>query len=360
MAEGEEGGGDRRIIAYIAVFLLLLVICISGAVIYLQSISEDEEPDLVIYTYESFQSYGLGPAVIPIFEEMYDVKVKVLTPGDVGTIIGKMILEKNDPIADVVIGIDNSMLHRAVSHDLLEPYIPDNIDRLDPSMNFDPDHYIVPFDYGYIAILCNGEMMVERNLPIPTSVLDLSDPIYRDQMILLDPATSSTGSSFMIWAAHTVGDDHKTFFNALSRNAGSRVLGSWDAMYTAWSAGEAPICISYGLDAAYEVMWGDDITEPNANPVVPNTSAYRQIEGAGLVKGAKNPDMAKKFLDFILTDEFQSKVENNYMLPVVPSVEINQYFSQYGAFAEEHSEPTTQEVLMNYDDWMDAWDEAFS
>ena len=67
-----------------------------------------------------------------------------------------MILEKSDPVADVVIGIDNSMLHRAVSHDLLEPYIPVNIDRLDPTIDFDPDHYIVPFDYGYISILCNG------------------------------------------------------------------------------------------------------------------------------------------------------------------------------------------------------------
>ena len=72
------------------------------------------------------------------------------------------------------------------------------------------------------------------------------------------------------------------------------------------------------------------------------------------------PDMARKFLDFILTDEFQSKVWNNYMLPVVPSVEINDYFTEHGEFAEDHSEPTTQEVLMNYDDWMDAWDEAFS
>ena len=251
------------------------------------------------------------------------------------------------------------MLHRAISHDLLEPYVPVNIDRLDPTLDFDPDRYIVPFDYGYISILCNGEMMDERDLPIPESVLDLSDPTYRDQMILLDPATSSAGSSFMIWAAYTSGEDHRTFFQDLSDNAGSRVLGSWDAMYTAWSAGEAPICISYGLDAAYEVMWGDNITRPNAIPVVPNASAYRQIEGAGLVKGADHPDLARKFLDLILTDEFQNEVENNYMLPVVPSIEINPYFSQYGVFAQEHSEPTTEEVQLNYDAWMDSWDAAF-
>ncbi|MCK5772402.1 MAG: hypothetical protein KAH57_01305, partial [Thermoplasmata archaeon] len=82
-SEGERG--DRRIISYVVVSLILLVMCITGSVFYLQGLSENEDPDLVIYSYESFQSYGLGPAVIPLFEDMYNVKVKVVTPGDVGT-----------------------------------------------------------------------------------------------------------------------------------------------------------------------------------------------------------------------------------------------------------------------------------
>ncbi|HHD15949.1 MAG TPA: thiamine ABC transporter substrate-binding protein [Euryarchaeota archaeon] len=355
MRKERIGALSRGTMVSLTVLAFVLVMTIGGAIYILERTGEDEG-DLVIYAYESFQSYGLGPAVIPEFEKMYGVKVTVETPGDVGTVLAKINLEKGDPGADVVIGVDNSMLHRAVEMDLLSPYVPTNIDRLDPTMSFDPGHHIVPFDYGYIAIICSREMMEERDLPYPASVLDLADPVYRGQLLLLDPAQSSTGSSFMIWAAQVAGDNYSAFFDDLAGNAEGKVFGSWDAMYNMWGDGEAPIAISYGLDTAYEMMWygtNDTVT------IVPPEEGYRQIEGAGLVKGARHRELAEKFLDFILTDEFQSEVYNNYMLPVVPSVEVNEYFLQYGASADRHVEPTVDEVSAHYDDWMAAWREAF-
>lgn len=350
------GSISWQTLTVVIVCAVILILSVVGIVYWLQKIGEEEDSELVIYAYESFQSYGLGPAVIPKFEEMYDVNVTVITPGDVGTVLGRLNMEKDDPVADIVIGVDNSMLYKAVDMDLLEPYVPKNIDRLDPTMQFDPDHYVVPFDHGYIAIICNGEMMEDRSLDVPDDLLDLADPQYDGQLLLLDPATSSTGSSFMIWAASVAGEDYSAFFEDLADNANGRVLGSWDAMYTAWEEGEAPIAISYGLDTAYEVMW---YGTNNTITVVPDHQGYRQIEGAGMVKGAPNRDMAKKFLDFILTDEFQSEVYNNYMLPVVPGTEIDPTFVEYGEDAEIHVEPTTQEVISNYDDWYEAWREAF-
>ncbi len=335
---------------------VILVLAVSGTVAYFEFMNRSDEPDLVIYAYESFQSYGLGPAVIPEFEKLHGVKVKIVTPGDVGTTLGRVNMERGDPKADIVIGVDNSMIYRAVEMDILEPYIPTNIDRLNPSMLFDPDHYVVPFDYGYIAIICNGEMMAEKGLKIPDNILDLADDIYDGELLLLDPAASSTGSSFMIWAASVAGDDHGSFFQDLADNANGRVLGSWDAMYDAWGRGEAPIAISYGLDTAYEMMW---YGTNNTITVVPEDQGYRQIEGAGLVKGAPHEDLAKKFLDFILTDTFQEQVYNNYMLPVVLEVGIDPMFQDHGVFAKTHVEPTTEEVVENYDIWYEAWRNAF-
>jgi thiamine transport system substrate-binding protein len=356
MRINDNGSVSGKTITILVIIGLVLVLWIAGTVYVLNLIGKEEESHLVIYSYESFQSYGLGPAVIPKFEELYDVNVTVVTPGDTGEVLGRLNMEKGDPDADIVIGVDNSMLYKAVKMDLLEPYVPKNIDRLDPTMDFDPGHYVVPFDHGYIAIICNGEMMRERDLEIPDDLLDLADPQYDGQMLLLDPATSSTGSSFMIWAASVAGEARSDFFEDLADNANGRVLSSWDAMYTAWEGGEAPIAISYGLDTAYEVMW---YGTNNTITVVPDHQGYRQIEGAGLVNGAPNKEMAKKFLDFILTDEFQSEVHNNYMLPVVPGTEIDPLFVQYGEDAEVHVEPTTEEVMENYDDWYEAWRNAF-
>ncbi len=352
-----RGSVSGKTITIIVILISIVGLWILGVVYILEQIGEEEgDQDLVIYAYESFQSYGLGPSVIPQFEEKYGVNVTVVTPGDVGTVLGRMNMEKEDPIADIVIGVDNSMLFKAVDMDLLEPYKPENFYRLDPTMNFDPENYVVPFDYGYIAIICNRELMHERNLDVPEDLLDLADPQYDGQMLLLDPSTSSTGSSFMIWAASAAGEDYSSFFEDLADNANGHVLGSWDAMYSQWSEGEAPIAISYGLDTAYEMMW---YGTNNTITVVPDHQGYRQIEGAALVKGADNRELAQKFLDFILTDEFQSQVYNNYMLPVVPGIEIDQLFVEYGQDAEVHIEPTTHQVKINYDDWNEAWRQAF-
>jgi thiamine transport system substrate-binding protein len=356
MGYDRNGMMAGKTITILSIVMLFLALWVSGTVYVLNKIGEEGDHDLVIYAYDSFQSYGLGPAVIPLFEEMYNVNVTVVTPGDVGTILGRMNMEKDDPTADIVIGVDNSMLFKAVEMDLLEPYEPENFFRLDPTMNFDPENYVVPFDYGYIAIICNRELMHERNLDVPEDLLDLADPQYDGQLLLLDPATSSTGSSFMIWAASVAGENHTSFFEDLADNANGKVSGSWDAMYSQWENGEAPIAISYGLDTAYEVMWSGT---NNTITVVPDHQGYRQIEGAGLVKDAPHKDLAQKFLEFILSDEFQSQVYNNYMLPVVPGIEIDPYFVEYGVSAETHVEPTTDQVMENYDDWYDSWRKAF-
>lgn len=359
-----KGEISRGSIILLVLVSLILAVTVGGAVMILETTQDDEEVDLVIYAYDSFQSYGLGPAVIPKFEALHDVNIEVQTPGDVGTVLSKMQMEKANPNADIVIGVDNSLLHKAVDLGLLEPYIPENIDRLDPTMAFDPDHYVVPFDYGYIAIICNGTLMTERQIPIPGSIMDLADPVYDGQILLLDPAQSSTGSSFMIWAASVAGNDTDDFFSDLADNANGKVMGSWDSMYELWSHGEAPIAISYGLDTAYEMMW---YGTNNTITVVPENEGYRQIEGAGLVKGAKNEDLAKKFLDFILTDDFQEEVYNNYMLPVVPSVEIDPLFLEFGVRAEEHVEPSVDflradpddDGMSNFDEWESSWRNAF-
>ena len=354
----KEGGAiSSKTVAIIIVACLLLLIVVGGAIYILESKSE-EKGDLVIYTYDSFVAeWGLGPKVIPLFEEKYDVNVTVLPQGDVGGIIDRLEIEKDDPKADIALGIDNSMLHMAVEEDLLETYTPPNLDRVNQSLVFDPEHHLIPYDYGYIAIICNRELMEERNLPVPDKLTDLADSIYRDQILLIDPATSSTGASFMIWAAQVTGDEYPQFFQDLAENRRA-LYDTWDNMYyNGYMEGEAPIAISYGLDTAFEMSYygtHDNIT------VVPQDHGYRQIEGAGIVKGAKNRSLAEKFIQFMISDQFQEHVESNVMLPVVDGIEISEYFREYGEYATEHAEGTQSEIGDNYRSWLNEWDQAFA
>ena len=160
----------------------------------------------------------------------------------------------------------------------------------------------------------------------------------------------------MIWSAMVAGENTSAFFNELAENANGRVLSSWSAMYDAWLDGEAPIAISYGLDTAYEIKhFGSN----NTITVVPDHQGYRQIEGACLVKGARHEELAKLFLEFILSDEFQSEVYRNVMLPVVPSIETDPIYAEHGEDAVIHVEPTTQIVMDKYDEWYEEWRNAF-
>ncbi|MGA1848769.1 MAG: thiamine ABC transporter substrate-binding protein, partial [Thermoplasmatota archaeon] len=257
--------------------------------------------------------------------------------------------------ADLVIGIDNSMLRTALKLELLDTYRPDNIDRVEPDMIFDPEYHVVPYDYGYLAIICNTVMMDERNLPYPDSILNLSMDVYNDQIMLIDPATSSTGSSFLIWAASVAGEGLDDYLSDLADNQ-FNVFSTWDGMYKAFQEGEAPMAISYGLDTASDhYFFGSSTTRT----IVPENEGYRQIEGAGILKGAGNRDMAEEFLEFMLTDDFQSRVGYNVMLPVVPGTAVDPVYLEHGVWAREHVEPAREEVQQNYPEWFSSWEDAF-
>ena len=343
-----------RTIAIIAV-LAILTLAVGGSIYYLSRLGEKDN-DLVIYCYDSFVTWGLGPEVKGIFEDRYGVRLSMVPCGDVGQLLGRLDAEKGSPKADIAIGIDNSMLHIAKKLDLLEPYLPPNIDRVNTSLIFDIGHLVTPYDHGYIAIICNRSLMERRSLPYPSSLLDLSDPVYKGQIMLMDPATSSTGSSFLIWAAAVAGEDLEGYLKAVSSNCGGRVVGTWDAMYAAFLAGEVPISISYGLDTASEILfYGSSGTVT----IVPENEGYRQIEGAGIVKGAKNRELAERFIEFMLEEDFQSRVGYNVMLPVVPGSYVAPEFLEHGCYAIEHIEPGSDVIEENYGTWMGIWEDYF-
>ncbi len=348
-----EGNVSAKAYVFAVGAVILVLLGVIGIVVYLETISDDDTGGLVIISYNSFEEWGLGPETVKIFEDMHGINVTLKTNfGDVGQVLSA--LDKGE-YADLVIGIDNSMLRTALRLDLLDTYRPENIDRVDPDMIFDPEYHVVPYDYGYLAIICNTGMMAERNLPYPDSILNLSRDVYNGQIMLIDPATSSTGSSFLIWAASVAGEGLDDYLSDLADNQ-FNVFPTWDGMYKAFQEGEAPIAISYGLDTASDhYFFGSSTTRT----IVPENEGYRQIEGAGILKGAENREMAEEFLEFMLAEDFQSRVGYNVMLPVVPGTDVNPVYLEHGVWARDHLEPAQEEVQENYPDWFSSWEDAF-
>ena len=294
-------------------FLLLLISlgCISAD-------REDTTPTLKLYSYDSFVTYGLSES-IERFEEQYSCRVEVSTVGNAGSVLNKAILEKADPQADMIVGIDNNLLAKALKEDILAPYFSPNLKLVPDYLIFDRSGKLTPFDYGYIAIIYDSERIKQP----PTSLDDLLSPRFNKSLILEDPRTSSPGLAFLIWTVAEKEEGYLNYWKALEPNI-LTISGSWDTAYGMFTAGEAPMVLSYATSPAYHVEY-ENTTRYKAASF--SNGNYMQIEGMGILKGSRNPEIAKRFIDWMLTEEFQENIPlTNFMYPVNPNAKLPKSF----------------------------------
>ena len=304
--------------------------------------------DLVIYTYDSFAGEP-AKAIIPKFEKEYDCHVKVLSYGDAGSVLGRIILEKNNPKADIFLGIDANLLPKALKEGIFQPYKPSNISRIkDKSLIFDKTFHVIPYDYGAIALVYDKKYL--KGKP-PASFAELLSSKWRRSLIVEDPRTSSTGTAFLIWTIAVFGEKgYLDYWRKLKPNILTITKG-WDEAFGMLSKGEAPIMVSYATDAAYSQYY---YKSDEFGVVIPTEGAYVQVEGVGILKGAKHLALAKHFMDFVLTDAFQKEIPlTQWMYPVtnVPLPPVYKYAPEIKKIVSV----APSEVAEKLETWIKNW-----
>lgn len=305
-------------------FLPLLVLAVLLAGCAQQNVQKgaQEKPVLTVYTYDSMVSeYGLGPKVIPKFEEKCNCKVNLVAKGDAGQVLNALILEKKGPKADVVIGIDNSMAAKAVGSGVLEKFTPKNIGFVQESLWFDKQGYLTPYDYGYFAFIYNAKE-IDFNLDSFDSMLDSR---LRKKVLIQNPRTSSPGLGLLLWTVNVYGDPgYREFWKEFRPNVLAATAG-WDESAGLFAKGEAPIYLSYVTSVPYYVQF-EDINHYLAADF--REGHYAQIEGMAIVRGAKNRGLAEQFIEFSLEEEFQEEIPlNQFMYPVNSAVQLPDSYS---------------------------------
>ncbi|MBN1785760.1 MAG: thiamine ABC transporter substrate-binding protein [Candidatus Methanofastidiosa archaeon] len=332
---------------YIAVILVLFVALLSGC------INGSEEKELTIYTYDSFVSdWGPGPLVIPLFEEEYGVTVNVVSIGSSGDMITRAIAEKDDPQADVLIGINDLQMYRAFSSGILEEYRPSGYEQIPEYLLMDDQWRLTPFDYSFMALIYDSYAVQEP----PTSFEDLKSPEWDGMLIVEDPRTSSPGLSFLLWTIAAYGDDFDSYWEDIGDSI-LTVAPSWStAYYGMFIEGEAPMVISYATSPAYHLEFeGTD----RYKGVIFEEGGFIQIEGAGIVNGAKHPDLAEKFIDFMLSEEFQRELAlTQFMMPVNPDVELPESYMQIVETADTVLPLDRNDLGSKLEGWIERWLEA--
>lgn len=304
-------------------------------------------------------SFHLADADRLAFEEESGLTLKIITTGDGGALANKLVLTKDAPLGDVTYGIDNSFASRAVAAGVFDPYTPADLPSSAADLLVDDAGSLTPIDYGDVCLNVDTEWFADHATPVPTTLEQLTEPAYRDLTVVTNPATSSPGLAFLFaTVGHFGADGYLDYWQEL-RDNGLKVDEGWeDAYYTDFSAageGNRPIAIAYASSPAYTVS-ADGTTTSTAAML---STCFRQVEYAGVLANGDNPEGAKKFIDFLLSERFQSSIpEAMFVYPMTPEVAIP---ADWAAFAPVPDAPIAldpKEIAANRDTWIKDWTAA--
>jgi len=288
----------------------------AALVAFTSSCVQKSDAQLVIYAYDSFASeWGPAPVVIPAFEKATGITVELIVPGDAGQVLARAIDEKKAPVADILIGIDGNLLPKALSAGILAAYKPKESKAIPANLILDSEWRLTPYDWSSFAIIWDSEKLA---VP-PASLEDLAKPEYARKLILMDPRTSKPGLGFVAWTASAYGAGLADYWKRLKPSILTMSPG-WDTGYGLFTAGEAPLVISYTTSAAYHAEY----ETPGRYRALEFSDGHpMQIEGAGIVSKARHRKAAEAFIDYMLTSEFQSALPlTNWMYPVMPGITL--------------------------------------
>jgi thiamine transport system substrate-binding protein len=316
---------------------------------------------ITILTHDSF---AIGKDVIAAFESANNAKVVFLQSGDAGAVLNQAVLTKDAPLADVLFGVDNTFLSRALDADVFEAYQSPMLIDIPNEFKLDSFNRALPVDYGDVCINYDKKYFADNNLAVPQTFEDLAKPEYKGLLVVEDPATSSPGLAFLLATYAHFRDGYLDYWKSLKAN-GVVVVDGWEtAYYTNFSAssgkGAQTMVVSYASSPAAEVFFASPApTESPTASIVAADMCFRQIEFVGILKSAPNKILAQKFVDFMLSQKFQEDMPlNMFVYPVNKNAKLPDVFVKYAQIAENPAALSADEIASNRDAWIEAWTEA--
>ncbi|EGR1119597.1 TPA: thiamine ABC transporter substrate binding subunit [Vibrio parahaemolyticus] len=308
------------------------------------------ENTLTIYTYDSFAAdWGPGPKIEQAFEAKCGCDVNFVALDDGVSILNRLRLEGGNSKADIVLGLDNNLMAEAKKTGLLTEHNVDTANTVLP--NGWSDTTFVPYDYGYFAFVYNKEKLANP----PKSMKELVEARDDLKVIYQDPRTSTPGQGLMLWMKSIYGDDVTQAWQKLASKTVTVTKG-WSEAYSMFLNGESDLVLSYTTSPAYHLIAENDSKFATANF---SEGHYMQVEVAAKVKGSKNSELADKFMDFILSDEFQSAMPTgNWMYPVT-DVELPKGFETLSVPSKSLSF-SADEVAKMRKSWIREWQSALT
>ena len=316
-------------------------------------------------TVMTHDSFAVSEEVLAAFEDRHGIRVRILEAGDTGTALNKAILARGKPLADVIYGIDNTFLSRALDEDILEPYRSALLAAVPAEFRIDPSYRALPVDFGDVCLNYHVASFGGDGPPPPADLDALIDPVYRGLTVVQNPATSSPGLAFLMATVARYGDPgYLDYWRSLVAND-VLVVNDWETAYYQEFTGSAgrgprPIVVSYGSSPPFEMLYAESPpAEPPTAAVTGPFSCFRQIEFVGILAGAENRDLAELWVDFMLSLPFQEDLPlNMFVFPVNRDAVLQKEFVDFLAVPDEPALLDPARIAANRERWIREWTEV--
>ncbi len=336
--------------------------------------STDGTPDadlagqsITLVTYDSFPEAdtSLNDALDEFTAET-GIDVDILAAGDTGTMLSKASLTAGNPEGDVMWGVDNTLLSRAIDDEVFEPYLAapiadGSVEIASQFLDLVPGNEATPVDYGDVCVNYDITWFADRGLEPPATFDELTDPAYAGMLVVQNPATSSPGLAFLLATIHEYGlEGWQSFWSRLGEN-GVEIVEGWSQAYYerfTWAGGgPTPMVVSYGSSPPAEVIFADPPRSDAPTGVLEDT-CFRQVEFAGVLRGTDAPEAARRLVDFLVSERFQQELALNlFVYPVNQAVELPQEFLDFAVVPETSRTLAPELIDAERSRWIDEWTE---
>ena len=215
-----------------------------------------------------------------------------------GEALARVVAEKNNPQADIILGGPADTYEAGIKEGVFEAYKPGGADSI-PAKFRSPENYWTGIGIIPLVFLSNEKFLKEKGIEAPRSWNDLLDPVFRNGLQMADARTSGTATERIYSLVKILGEDEAFVYQ--------KKLHQNIQMYTKSGAGGAmPVATGQAASGIFYIVDALEIQQ-QGHPVVisyPKEGVSFGIEATGILKGAKNPQSAKKFLDWASSKKF--------------------------------------------------------